>query len=117
MKRPRSDGGAAFHRKIAREIYKLAKVESDDKVKRLEAEIDDYKRDVEHFKDLTSGSLYGPEDYCPYCLHRIQEEVENGEEQNRECFMCGEYLPCETWCVTVRGLEQVCKCGNKPARK
>jgi hypothetical protein len=79
----------------------------DELVINLRKEIEDYERDIKSWNQITSGSLYQSDKYCLHCYHQRDIFIEDMKKEDMitKCSQCDEFLPCEEWCVDIRGIK------------
>lgn len=110
MKRERDDwdGGHAFGKKLAIEIALQIQTRESTLVQNLLKEIAAYQKDLNEFIEADVFSQTG---YCFYCCHRREENL----TKTPECLYCKMAVPCEEYCVNIRGMDaDICpRCANK----
>lgn len=114
MKRERDhecwDGGHAFGKKLALEIALQIQTRESTLVQNLRKEIADYQRENQSLWDVTPD-FFNVTEFCVYCFHRRKEFTDKPEE----CLYCKTAVPCEEYCVNIRGMDaDICPgCANK----
>ena len=123
------DGGSNFRKRVVETIYVLAKIQEDEKVKRLkeevedlkmklkvsEAEKDDFLANRDHYKqkyqEAIEEEIFFKFDECWYCGHEFQDE------RPPRCVNCSiKRSPCNTWCINLLGRKPFQNHPDKPGK-